>query len=191
MKIRIPGQEIRRILGGRYENLHRDFLGIDISGRGVEPIYRNVYYVSYLDTTGWSMFWNDAPALCDYRDGAIYCYQSPSLPLTEVRLVHEFVHRAARFRQSIEVWSSGVVVNRAWTRVNEGLTEYITSLLCGPRYAEMVSPTNRYLVYLPSIRRMEEETGRKALVKAYLEHDIKLFQEYVTPAGNSGMYRFR
>ena len=56
MKIRIPRQEIRRILGGRYENLHREFLGIDISGRGVDPIDQNVYYVSYLDTTGWSMF---------------------------------------------------------------------------------------------------------------------------------------
>ena len=77
MKIRIPRQEIRRILGGRYENLHREFLGIDISGRGVDPIDQNVYYVSYLDTTGWSMFWNDAPALCDFRDGSIYCYHDP------------------------------------------------------------------------------------------------------------------
>ena len=31
MKIRIPRQEIRRILGGRYENLHKELLGIDIS----------------------------------------------------------------------------------------------------------------------------------------------------------------
>ena len=134
MKIRIPRQEIRRILGGRYENLHREFLGIDISGRGVDPIDRNVYYVSYLDAAGWGMYWNDAPAMCDFHDGAIYCYHNPALPLTEVRLVHEFIHRAARFRPSIGVWSSGVVVGRPWVKVNEGLTEYLTSLLVGQRY---------------------------------------------------------
>jgi hypothetical protein len=191
MKIRIPRQEIRCILGGRYENLHREFLGIDISGRGVDPIYQKVYYVSYHDDTGWSMYWNDAPALCDFRDGSIYCYHDPSLPLTEVRLVHEFVHRAARFRQSIGVWSSGVVVGKPWVKINEGLTEYITSLLCGPRYEEMVSPENRYLLYLPSIRRVEEEIGREVLVRAYLDHNAEIFRDYITPAGNSGMYRFR
>lgn len=191
MKIRIPRQEIRRILGGRYENLHREFLGIDISRRGVDPIDQNVYYVSYLDTTGWSMFWNDAPALCDFRDGSIYCYHDPGLPLTEVRLVHEFVHRAARFPLSIGVWSSGVLVGRPWTRINEGLTEYLTSLLTGPRYEKMVSPGNRYLLYLPVIRRMEEKIGREALVRSYLNHDISIFRDYVTPAGEIGMYRFR
>ena len=191
MKIPIPRQEIRRILGGRYENLHREFLGIDISGRGVDPIDQNVYYVSYLDSTGWDMYWNDAPAMCDFRDGAIYCYHNPTLPLTEVRLVHEFVHRAARFRPSIGVWSSGVVVSKPWVKVNEGLTEYITSILLGPRYQELVSPDNRYLLYLPAIRRMEEKTGRQRLVQAYLDHDVNFFQDYVTPAGNSGIYRFR
>lgn len=191
MKIRIPRQEIRRILGGRYENLHREFLGIDISGRGVEPIDRNVYYVSYLDAAGWGMYWNDAPAMCDFHDGAIYCYHDPALPLTEVRLVHEFIHRAARFRPSIGVWSSGLVVGRPWVKVNEGLTEYLTSLLVGPRYEQLVSPDNRYLLYLPAIRRMEQKTGREALVRAYLDHDTGLFQDFVTPAGDSGMYRFR
>ena len=33
MKIRITRQEIRRILGGRYEDFHRDFLGMDLSSR--------------------------------------------------------------------------------------------------------------------------------------------------------------
>lgn len=191
MKIRIPRQEIRRILGGRYENLHKELLGIDISGRGVEPIDRNIYYVSYQDATGWDMYWNDAPALCDFKDGAIYCYHNPSLPLTEVRLVHEFVHRAARFRLSIGVWSSGVVVGRPWVKVNEGLTEYITSLLLGPRYEQQVSPDNRYLLYLPAVRRVEEKVGRQALVQAYLDHDVKLFEDFITPAGSSGIYRFR
>ena len=191
MKIPIPRQEIRRILGGRYENLHREFLGIDISRRGVEPIDQNVYYVSYLDTTGWDMYWNDAPAMCDFKDGAIYCYHNPTLPLTEVRLVHEFVRRAARFRPSIGVWASGVVVSKPWVKVNEGLTEYITSLLLGSRYQQLVSPDNRYLLYLPAIRKMEEKTGREQLVRAYLDHDVRFFQDYVTPAGDSGIYRFR
>ena len=114
MRIRIQRQEINRILGGKYDTLHREFLGMDISGRGVDPIYRNVFYVSYTDPTGWEMFRNDAPAMCDFRDGKIYCYHDPALPLTEPRLVHEFIHRAARFRRSIGVWSSGVLVNEAW-----------------------------------------------------------------------------
>ena len=105
--------------------------------------------------------------------------------------MHEFVHRAARFPLSIGVWSSGVLVDRPWTRINEGLTEYLTSLLTGPWYEKMVSPGNRYLLYLPAIRRIEEEIGRETLVHSYLNHDISIFQDYVTPAGESGMYRFR
>ena len=53
MKIPIPRQEIRRILGGRYENLHREFLGIDISRRGVEPIDQNVCQLSGYHRVGY------------------------------------------------------------------------------------------------------------------------------------------
>jgi len=191
MRIPIQRQEIRKILGGRYEDLHKEFLGVNISGRRVDPIYRNVYYVTYRDPQGWELFRSDAPSMCDFRDGFIYCYFDLALPVTEVRLVHEFIHRAARFQPSIGVWSSGLLVNRAWTRINEGLTEYLTGLVCGPRYAELVMPDNRYLKYQPAIREIEKERGRDALVKAYLEHDISMLKDYVTPAGNSGMYRFR
>jgi hypothetical protein len=38
---------------------------------------------------------------------------------------------------------------------------------------------------------MEEKTGREALVRAYLDHDVGLFRDFVTPAGDSGIYRFR
>ncbi len=191
MKIRVQRQEIRRILGGRYEDLHRDFLGVNITGRRVDPIYRNVYYVSYKDPAGWELFRSDSPSMCDYRDGYIYCYHNLSLPITEVRLVHEFIHRAARFQPSIGVWSSGLVVNRAWIRVNEGLTEYLTGLVCGPRYKDLVMPDNRYLKYQPAIQKIEKNIGRDALVRAYLDHDTKALMEFVTPAGDSGMYRFR
>ncbi|MDO4409509.1 MAG: hypothetical protein Q4C16_11320, partial [Eubacteriales bacterium] len=131
MRIPIQRQEIRKILGGRYEDLHKEFLGVNISGRRVDPIYRNVYYVTYRDPQGWELFRSDAPSMCDFRDGFIYCYFDLALPVTEVRLVHEFIHRAARFQPSIGVWSSGLLVNRAWTRINEGLTEYLTGLVCG------------------------------------------------------------
>ena len=191
MRVRIQRQEIRRILGGRYETLHRDFLGTDLSGRGVVPIYQNVYYVTYRDPAGWELFWNDAPAMCEFSTGNIYCYHAQTLPLTEARLLHEFVHRTARFRPSIGIWSSGVIVSPAWKRVNEALTEYLVSLLCGARYEEIISPTNRYLLYLPSVRRVESLIGREALVRAYLEHDTNILKEFVTPAGDSGMLRFR
>lgn len=191
MRVPVRRQEIRRILGGRYEKLHKDFLGMDISRRNTDPIYRNVYYVSYRDPIGWKMYWIDAPALCDYRSGNIYCYHDLSLPLNEARLVHEFIHRAARFCPSIGVWSSGVAVNRAWERINEGLTEYLTGLICGTRYHELTSQENRYRIYLPAIRRLEEETGRNELVRIYMEHDVGRLMEYVTPAGESGFLRFR
>lgn len=191
MKIPIQKHEIRRILGGRHENLHRDFLGMDITDRRVEPIYRNVFYVSYLDPTGWNMYKSGTPAICDYRDGFIYCYWDILVPLTEARLVHEFAHRAARFRRSIGVWSSGVAVSDAWIRINEAITEYLTCLLCGSRYEEQVRPENRYLIYLPAVRRLEEEIGRQSLVRCYLDHDVSLLKDYVTPAGRSGYFRFR
>lgn len=194
MRIRIARHEIRRLLGGRYEDLHRNFLGKNISGRGVDPIYQNIYYVSYLDPAGWELYRNDSPSMCDFRDGFIYCYHDrtmPARPITEVRLVHEFIHRAARFQPSIGVWSSGVVVNSAWTWVNEGLTEYLTSLVCGVRYEELVMPNNRYRKYLPAIKQIEEKIGRDELVRIYLEHDVKTLEKYVTPAGSSGRYRFR
>ena len=191
MKIRIQRHEIRRILGGRYEDLHRYFLGLDISGRRVDPIYRNVYYVSYRDAAGWELFWNDSPSMCDFRDGSIYCYHDQGLPVTEARLVHEFIHRAARFQPSIGVWSSGVIVSRPWIRINEGLTEYLTGLVCGPRYKDLVMPENRYLKYQPAIREIEKEIGTDALVRVYLDHDVRTLSRYVTPAGDSGMYRFR
>ena len=191
MKIRITRQEIRRILGGRYEDLHRDFLGVDLCPRSVDPIDQNVFYVTYQDSVGWNLFYNDSPAMCDYRDGSIYCYYDLAIPLTEVRLVHEFVHRAARFQKSIGVWSSGVVVNSAWTRVNEGLTEYLTSLICGERYEKIVRPGNRYLIYLKAVKKLEDSIGREALLEAYLNHDVRVLEEFVVPAGKSGMYRFR
>lgn len=192
MRVKIQRQEIRRVLGGRYEDLHRSFLGTDLSGRGVAPIYQNVFYVTYRDPVGWELFRNDAPAMCEFSTGNIYCYHAQSLPLTEARLVHEFVHRAARFRPSIGVWSSGVIINPAWKRINEALTEYLVSLVCGEeRYGQIVAPANRYLLYLPSVRRVESLIGRQALVRAYLEHDTHVLEDFVTPAGESGMLRFR
>ena len=164
---------------------------MDISGRGVDPIYRNVFYVSYTDPTGWEMFRYDAPAMCDFRDGKIYCYHDPALPLTEPRLVHEFIHRAARFRRSIGVWSSGVLVNEAWSRVNEALTEYLTSLICGEQYDKLKNPENRYLIYLPVVREVEKEMGRDALVRAYMDHDVRKLEPFITLAGNSGKFRFK
>lgn len=191
MKIRIQKPEIRRILGGRHEDLHNEILGMDLSGRAIAPIYRHVYYVSYQDLTGWYMFQNGAPALCDYKNGYIYCYHDLHLPLTEVRLVHEFLHRAARFPCAIGVWSSGVEINGRWSRINEALTEYFTSLLCGPRYEEQVSRANRYLVYLPSVRRVEKEIGRQALLHAYFHHDVDILRDHVTKAGESEWFRFK
>ena len=191
MRVPVRREEICRVLGGRHEELHKEFLGLDISGRNVDPIYRNVYYVNYRDPAGWHMFWIDTPALCDYKSGNIYFYYDVPLPLNEVRLVHEFVHRAARFHPSIGVWSSGVAVNHAWEKINEGLTEYLTSLICGTRYQELTAQENRYRIYLPAIRRIEQETGRDELVRIYMEHDVRSLKEYVTPAGDSGIYRFR
>ena len=187
MRIRIHRQEINRILGGKYGSLHREFLGMDISGRRIDPIDRNVFYVSYKDPVGWNMFQSDAPALCDFRKGFIYCYHDQGLPLTEPRLVHEFVHRAARFQLSIGVWSSGVLVNEAWSRVNEALTEYLTSLICGEQYDKLKNPENRYLIYLPVVKEM----GRDALVRAYMDHDVRKLEPFITLAGNSGKFRFK
>ena len=191
MRIRIYRQEINRILGGKYGSLHREFLGMDISGRRIDPIDRNVFYVSYKDPVGWNMFQSDAPALCDFRKGFIYCYHDQGLPLTEPRLVHEFVHRAARFQLSIGVWSSGVLVNEAWSRVNEALTEYLTSLICGEQYDRLKNPENRYLIYLPVVREVEKEMGRDALVRAYMDHDVRKLEPFITLAGNSGKFRFK
>ena len=172
--MRILPYEVNKIIKGRHAKLHENILGYDLTERGVAPIVRDVYYVNFKSLRGWRLIEEDAPAMCDFDTGHIYCYYSEKLPLTELRLVHEFVHRAARFRRFFR-WNSGVLLTAEYTVLNEALTEYITSEICGEYYEREVNPKNRYLSYLPALRDLARKRGRDAVVRAYFEHNAKFF----------------
>lgn len=171
--MRILPYEINRILSGRHTQLHENILGYDLTSRSISPIYRDVFYVTWKSTNGWRLIEEDSPAMCDFDTGRIFCYYSQNLPLTELRLVHEFVHRAARFRRFFR-WSSGILISEKYTLLNEMLTEYITSEICRDYYDDLVHPQNRYRQYLPALRDIASEQGRDILVKAYFEHNVRL-----------------
>ena len=39
--------------------------------------------------------------------------------------------------------------------------------------------------------KMEKEMGRDALVRAYMDHDVRKLEPFITLAGNSGKFRFK
>ena len=177
MKIRLLPHQIKQITSGRYAGLHRELLGVDVSGRRIAPIHRDVYYVDARDPMGRQLIIENTPAKCIYRTGEIYCLYDKRIPLTEARLVHEFVHRAAR-RRILFLWSSGVDINRRRTLLNEVLTEYLTSCILGDRYAKESDPRNAYLPLLPCIAAVEAQTGQIPIVEAYLNGNIRFFRKY-------------
>ncbi len=174
MKIPVPPYQIHRITKERYSNLHRLFLGIDISERDVCPIHRKVYYVHPRDPLGRQLVAENTPARCMYRTGEILCLYDMRIPLTEARLVHEFIHRIAR-RRFLFLWTSGLDTNRSRTHLNEILTEYLTSLVLGERYSTQVDHRNLYLPYLSKVKAIEASCGREALIRAYLNGDVRFF----------------
>ena len=176
MKMRILPHELNRILNGRHQDLHKSILGYDLSERDISPITREIFYVNYKSFGGWRLIEEDSPAMCDFDTGRIFCYYSENIPLTELRLVHEFIHRAARFKRFFR-WSSGIIISDEYTLLNEALTEYITSEICREYYDKEVNPKNRYQKYIPKLRQLAEECGRDALVKAYFEHNAVFFKK--------------
>ena len=179
MKMRILPHQIRRITQDRYSELHRQFLNVDVRPLQIEPIHRGVYYVDARHPMGKQLIAENTPAKCIYRTGEIYCLYDERIPLTEARLVHEFVHRAAR-RRILFVWSSGLDMTHHRTMLNEVLTEYLTMCILGDRYEAQTSPHNQYRPKLSAIAAIEEKTGRIPLVKAYLAGDIRFFQKHKT-----------
>lgn len=177
MKIRLLPHQVNQITGGRYADLHHNLLGVDISHRHIAPIHRNIYYVDARAPMGRQLIIENTPAKCIYRTGEIYCLYDKRIPLTEARLVHEFIHRVAR-RHILFLWSSGLDINRRWTLLNEVITEYLTSCILGDRYAEQSDPRNAYLPLLPCIAAVEKQSGRKALVRAYLNGNFRFFKKY-------------
>ena len=178
MKVRMLPYQIQDILHGRHENLHKNLLGIDITEKQVEPITRNVFFVNHKDKIGIELLKENQPARCLFETGHIFCIYAKAVPLTEIRLVHEFIHRIAR-REGLFGWTSGVCKNKSWTLVNEGLTEYITRCVCVPYYNRQVDRRNRYLPLLPKIQKIEDERGREKIIRAYLENDTGFFKKYI------------
>ena len=177
MKIRLLPHQINQLTVGRYADLHRNLLGVDIASRHIAPIHRDIYYVDARDPMGRQLITENTPAKCIYRTGEIYCLYDKRIPLTEARLVHEFLHRAAR-RRLFFLWCSGIDVNRKRTLLNEVLTEYLTSCILGGRYAEQSNPRNTYLPLLPCIAAVEAQSGRTPLAEAYLNGNFRFFQKY-------------
>ncbi len=175
MKIGILPHQINRITQGRYTELHHVFLGLDISDKNVVPIHRGVYYVDAKDSIGKLLISENTPAKCFYHSGQIYCLYDERIPLTEARLVHEFIHRVAR-RHTFFRWTSGLDTRRSNTLLNEVITEYLTSLVVGKSYAMQVDPRNHYLPYLSEVRQFEKEKGRKAFIEAYFDGNARFFR---------------
>lgn len=167
MKTPIPPYQINRILEGRHDSLHRSILGVDITGRKVAPIYRDVYYVNVKHPIGKTLVKMNTPAICVYETGEIYCLYDERIELTETRLVHEFLHRAAR-RHHLFGYVSGIDVFPKHTEKNEIITEYLTMRVMGEDYFKKVNPGNKYLPKLKLVQDLEERIGIEALVNSYL-----------------------
>ena len=176
--MRVLSYQIDNILEGRHQTLHENILGFDLSDRDIDPINRQIYLVDWRNEFGWRLINEDVPALCDYDTGRIYCYHSEKIPLTELRLVHEFLHRAARFVRFFR-WCSGVELTADQRDLNEGVTEFLTSRLTAPRYEKEVHPDNRYFHMLPMFEKLEEEVGLDAIVRAYFLHDAAFFERHL------------
>ena len=121
----------------------------------------------------------NTPAKCMYRTGEIFCLYDERIPLTEPRLVHEFVHRAAR-RQVLFVWTSGLDTNRSRTLLNEVLTEYLTKCIMGERYADRADTRNLYRPLMGDIEALEKRIGRAAIVRAYLKGNYRFFRRQLS-----------
>ncbi len=177
MKMRILPHQIHQITENRYTNLHQKILGVNVEPLQIEPIHRGVYYVDARDPMGKQLIAENTPAKCIYKTGEIYCLYDERIPLTEVRLVHEFLHRAAR-HSVFFLWKSGLDMTNNSTMLNEVLTEYLTMCILGDRYRMQINPHNQYRPKLPVIAAIEEKTGRIPLVKAYLAGDIRFFRKH-------------
>ena len=177
MRLRILPHQIDRILGGRYHHLHHRLLGVELSDRAIEPIHRHIYYVDARDPMGRLLIRDNTPAKCLYHSGEIFCLYDERIPLTETRLVHEFIHRVARRRVFFR-WSSGLDRHHRYTLLNEAVTEYLTSRVIGSRYNTLCDPRNSYLPFLAAISKIEQKTGCLPFVQAYLNGNIRFFQRF-------------
>ncbi len=167
MKTHIFPYQIHRIIGDKYQDLHRVILGVDISSRHIRPITKDVYYVHPRDPLGLTLVQKNTPAICSYTTGEIFCLYDKRIPLTEARLVHEFLHRAARHRYFFRQ-VSGIDTHRKYTFLNEIITEYLTMRLVGNDYYQQISPNNRYAPMLHLVEKLEKKIGLTALTRAYL-----------------------
>ena len=177
MKMRILPHQIDRVTGGRYQELHHCFLGVDITSRRVAPIHRNVYYVDAKDPFGRQLIMENTPAKCMYQSGEIFCLYDERIPLTEARLVHEMIHRIAR-RHMLFLWTSGLDTHHRKTLLNEAITEYLTSVVLGDRYEAQVDKRNLYYPYVSILKQVESTCGRKPLVEAYLKGNARFFRKF-------------
>ncbi len=176
MRNRMLPYQIKRILNGRHEALCRQILGVDVSGRHILPILKGVYYVDVHDPVGLEMVRKNTPAFCEYASGDIFCLYDERVPVTEARLVHEFLHRAARRRRFFR-FVSGVDTHRRFTRLNEVITEYLAMRIIGGDYYEQVHPNNGYLEFFGEMAELEDKIGIGNLTRAYLDGRRKVFKD--------------
>ncbi len=156
-----------RILDGRHEELDRRILGVDVTDRHILPITRAVYYVDAHDPAGKLLIGKNTPAFCEYSTGDIFFLYDERIPLTEARLVHEFLHRAARRRYFFR-YVSGIDTHHRYSEANEALTEYLTMRIIGEGFYSQVHPKNRYLEGFDDIRELEKKIGLTELTSGYL-----------------------
>lgn len=142
------------------------------------PIHRGVYFVDVKDPIGRAFIEENLLAKCMYDTGEIFCLYDYRIPLTSARLVHEFVHRAAR-RKELLKWVSGIDHKPSLTALNEVLTEYITKCILGSDYEASVSSHNTYVPKLEYILELEKETSRKDIVEAYFNGEAAFFRKYM------------
>ncbi|MBQ7582484.1 MAG: hypothetical protein IJU25_06655 [Lachnospiraceae bacterium] len=174
MRVRLLPYQIDQIVDKSRRNLHENILGVNILDRHVQPIQKGVYFVDVRDPVGRLLVSKNTPALCLYDTGEIFCLHDKRIPLTEARIVHEFLHRAAR-RKRFFRYVSGIDIHPKHTFRNECITEYLTMRIIGREYYEEINPANRYLPFLHEIEELERHRGIEALTKAYLAGNRRLF----------------
>lgn len=183
MRNRILPYQIEQIITNDHRSLHHEILGVDVSARHIAPVSKGIYYVDVHDPMGKILVEKSTPAICLYDTGEIFCLYDKRIPLTQSRLIHEFLHRAARRRHFFH-YVSGLDTLPKHTYLNECITEYLTMRIMGDIYYDEINPNNRYLSSLESIRHLEEKKGLLALVKAYLNGKRRFFNHAIKASSN-------